>query len=120
MGIKDVLGKLNGFIAPKSDESKPKEKVSPVEMELRSFQERQRQDEMKKQVSEFRKQDINDLLTGGMLDKQPGLLESKNAFNGDSIFKKDKKSPEKTNLLKAKNVFDKEKLSKAKGGAFFK
>ena len=79
MGIKETLKKVNKlFGAGNSIQGK---KLSPAEVELNSYLERERQDNIKKKLFHYRKQNSNEILMGHKMEGGSTVLSSKNVFN---------------------------------------
>ncbi len=100
MAFKDIFNKLGSS----GNREPPKKGMSPSEVEVRSFREQERQDNLKKELGQFRKKASNELLTGNMLATKDTITTQKT-----TILKNRSMKPQKSILgpdsLKTKNVF---------------
>ncbi len=99
MALKDLLGKLT-----KKEDGVPviRKGMSPSEVELMSFKEQRRQDDIKKELGMFRQKASNELLTGNLINAKDTISTGKTTILANRSMKpttnimgsgKQKKSP---------------------------
>lgn len=84
MAIKKILGKLfsSNTMSVEEGENIRRRKLTPDEVELMSFKERERRDNIKKELAMYRRKNDNELLVGNR-----NMLKSKNILNQKNVFK---------------------------------
>jgi len=98
MALQDTVRKLKSFFNKNREnpENRPK-KLTPNEVELMSYMERERQDQIKKKLAKFRKQSFNEIIIGHNISSDSTLLKSPYLF-------KNKRKKER-GLLNSSNSF---------------
>ncbi len=90
MAIRDILNKITVRRAA-MEEGEPNRKLTPNEVELMSFRERLRQDQIKQELDQFRKQNAQEMIMGrNMLDEEKSILDAENVFARNDRFPKAK------------------------------
>ena len=127
--ILTLLNRANRVVGEREPSPEPVRKLSPSEVELQSFQERARQDEVKRLLGEFRRKDSGELLRGQPMEggatifkEKKSLLDSKNVLNVKStILNGNNILNSKSNLLASTRKGRGNPVPKAKGfaGGFF-
>jgi len=80
VAIKDILRKLVSNRSEETGELRPR--VTPNEVELAYFKERERQQNIKRELELYRKQESNNVVLGSSpLNEKQTILKSKNVFN---------------------------------------
>ncbi len=101
--FKEVINKAQNMFGSPPEFKKG---TTPNEVELNSFIERERQDQIKKKLHFFRKKNamLGQGENGGILGKSPSLLKSNSLLKERTSILKSKKTKTKS-LLDAPNVF---------------
>jgi hypothetical protein len=79
MGFKEVLERVSGFFNRESGT-----KISPHEVELRSYLKREHEDRIKRLVHHYRLKDSKDLILGRKINSGAAILKSGNVFKQQS------------------------------------
>lgn len=106
MAIMDIIRKINDGLTPKKTGGKP---MHPAEIELASFEERERMDNVKKRLEIFRKKNSDEMFRGTPMSDDNSILKKELPKHSLSSQKNTILAQDNT-LLKAKNIF--------KGGGF--
>lgn len=88
MGINVVMKRLLGN--KRIDNRPSHEKLQPEEVELRSYQERERLQHVKRKLAIYRKQDYDEMFGKGKIltnEKKKSILNQPNVFNQKNVFK---------------------------------
>lgn len=95
--ITEIFKKVSKTLNSSPDKTYPK--ITPNEMELRSFKERERLDNVKQQLIKYRSKNamLNDKGDINIEKKQPSLLAHNSLLNNTTA--------KKENILDAKNMF---------------
>ena len=90
MSLRNIFNKLTLNGARENTEGEQGKKLTPDEVELIAFQERERLDQVRRDLTKFRKQESHDSIMGkSPLDSQ-NILNQENVFNKQDKFKKAK------------------------------
>lgn len=106
MGIRSFLDKMRGIFGGLPNANG--EKLSPDEMELRVYLERERKKKIKKLVHQYRKAETRDFLQGNketQLLSQPPSLVTTPSRSGELSQKQKKKLKDHDKLLNQKSLF---------------
>jgi len=83
-----ILGAIKRMLSPKGQEQQHFQKITPDEVELHSYQERERLDNVRKKLRKYRAQNDRDAIIGKcMLAEKGTILNAKNVFRQKNIFK---------------------------------
>ena len=100
MAILDIIKKANRVFAPTKEGGKPR---TPAEIELASFEERERLDNVKKKLAVFRKQNSDEIFRGKPMTDENTILQTESPKRSISLQKNTILGGENT-LLKNKNI----------------
>jgi hypothetical protein len=77
MGLREAFGRLTGI----GNQGKTYPKISPDEVELASYKERERKDRIRKELGRYRMQDRKEMFGAGTIFKEKRcMLNQKNVF----------------------------------------
>ncbi len=101
MAIKDIFKKLSGD----AEKEPPKKGLSSAEVEVMSFREQQRQDEIKEELRQFREKASKDFLGGGFINRKDTITTMKPTIFKNKSMKTKKNLLGNGSILKQKSVF---------------
>jgi hypothetical protein len=84
MGIMELIGKIKGVINKDKEKHERPNRISNEEFELNIYQEKERQERIKRQVDAYRRRDTKNMFEDHITNQPPTLLKQKSIMKHDS------------------------------------
>lgn len=93
MALREILNKLAERRQESMEQGETNRKLTPDEVELMSFKERERLDNVKRELAQFRKQNAQEMIMGkNILTEGKSILDQENVFARNDRFPKARNS----------------------------